>query len=405
MLGREVRMLPSDWDIVDLNRCAEVLTGFAFPSDSYVEPSPFSIRLLRGDNIVPGSLRWDGAKYFPNQYGENLKRYEMHEGDIVIALDRPIVGSGLKCSPVEADDLPCLLVQRVARLRAKPTIDQRYLFQSLQTGRFVNHLLNNKTESAVPHVSPNDIRSYTIPLPILSEQSRIADVLLTWDKAAAATGKLLINSHKQKQALVQQSFSTITHKYRASEIFAPRSMRGNGGLELLSVMQDVGVVPRRLLDRKVVMPDGSTEAYKLVEPGDFVISLRSFEGGLEYSKFKGLVSPAYTVLKSRMAICDDYFRHYFKSREFIGRLAVAVIGIRDGKQISYGDFSFIKLPCPDIEEQQRIAAVLNQSETLIEALQRQLEKLRAEKRALMQQLLTGKQRVRIDGPLKEASAA
>jgi len=109
-------------------------------------------------------------------------------------------------------------------------------------------------------------------------------------------------------------------------------------------MQDVGVVPRSSLDRKVVMPEGSTDGYKLVEPGDFVISLRSFEGGLEYSRFRGLVSPAYTVLKPAKPIVDDFYRHYFKSQEFIGRLAVAVIGIRDGKQISYDDFEFLKLP-------------------------------------------------------------
>jgi type I restriction enzyme, S subunit len=117
------------------------------------------------------------------------------------------------------------------------------------------------------------------------------------------------------------------------------------------------------------MPDGDTEGYKLVTPGNFIISLRSFQGGLEYSNYRGLVSPAYTVIEPIIRILDDFYRQYFKSYDFIGHLAVAVIGIRDGKQISYSDFSFLKLPYPPIEEQQ--------------------------KQGLIQQLLTGKVRVKI----------
>jgi type I restriction enzyme S subunit len=241
-------------------------------------------------------------------------------------------------------------------------------------------------------------------LPPLQEQERIVGLLDTWDEAITAMEKLFANSRTQKQALVQRQFSALTPKHRACEIFKPHSVRRNGGLELLSVMQGAGVIPRRLLDRKVVMPDGSTDAYKLVEPGDFVISLRSFEGGLEYSRHTGLVSPAYTVLKPRMEICDDYYRHYFKSREFIGRLAVAVIGIRDGKQVSYEDFSFLKLPYPAIAEQERVAAILNQAEASVAGLERQVESLRAEKRALMQQLLTGKRRVHLNAADTKAAA-
>lgn len=141
------------------------------------------------------------------------------------------------------------------------------------------------------------------------------------------------------------------------------------------------------------MPDGSTEAYKRVEPGNFVISLRSFEGGLEYSRHRGLVSPAYTVIEPRGPVCDDFYRHYFKSTDFIGRLAVAVIGIRDGKQISYDDFAFLRLPAPSLKEQQEIADALNSADSLSEVHKNQLDTLRLEKRALMVELLTGRRRV------------
>ena len=159
-------------------------------------------------------------------------------------------------------------------------------------------------------------------------------------------------------------------------------------------------MPRSGLGRKVVMPKGSTEGYKRVDSGDFVISLRSFEGGLEYSRHLGLVSPAYTVLKSKKKIVDDFYRHYFKSHDFIGRLAVAVIGIRDGKQISYEDFAFLKIPSPPLDEQRKIADVLNHAEALIANYRKYLERLRIEKQALMQQLLTGKRRVKMPAAAK-----
>lgn len=243
-----------------------------------------------------------------------------------------------------------------------------------------------------------------ILIPPKNEQLHISRILSTWDKAIFNLERTIINSSKQKKALIHSLLSDRPRKKmgkkaldreHAASIFLPRSTRNNNELELLSVMQDVGVVPRSSLDRKVVMPEGSTSGYKLVEAGDFVISLRSFEGGLEYSKYKGLVSPAYTVLSSKKPIVNDFYRHYFKSADFIGRLAVAVIGIRDGKQISYEDFSFLSLPYPSLIEQEEISRLLNNAESIIKKKENELFLLRQEKIALMNQLLTGKRRVRL----------
>lgn len=143
------------------------------------------------------------------------------------------------------------------------------------------------------------------------------------------------------------------------------------------------------------MPDGSTEGYKLVEPGDFIISLRSFQGGLEYSEYRGLVSPAYTVLKPILKIDEQFYKFYFKSYDFIGHLAVAVIGIRDGKQISFDDFSALRLPCPSLAEQQAIATVLSKADNELKLYEQRLAALQLQKKGLMQKLLSGEVRVKI----------
>ncbi len=252
-----------------------------------------------------------------------------------------------------------------------------------------------------------------IPLlvPPISEQKEIAKILSTWDKAISTTEQLLANSQQQKKALMQQlltgqkrlldnngvRFSGEWRWLKACELFKTISRKNNSETEeLLAVTQDQGVLPRSMLERRVVMPDGSTQGYKLVVPGNFIISLRSFQGGLEYSNYRGLVSPAYTVLEPIRLIDDEFYKQYYKSYDFIGHLAVAVIGIRDGKQISYEDFSFLKLPYPSLEEQQKIAVVLSTADQDISALQHKLDAIKQEKKALMQQLLTGKRRVKVE---------
>ncbi|EFE3270218.1 TPA: restriction endonuclease subunit S [Escherichia coli] len=270
--------------------------------------------------------------------------------------------------------------------------------------------------SAQPQLTVGIVKGLKLPIPTLVEQKKIAQILSTWDKAISVTEKLLTNSQQQKKALMQQlltgkkrlpdengvSFSGAWKWLRAAELFKTISQKNNSeDEELLAVTQDLGVIPRSMLERRVVMPDGSTKGYKLVVPGNFIISLRSFQGGLEYSRYRGLVSPAYTVLTPIKKIVDEFYKQYYKSYDFIGHLAVAVIGIRDGKQISYEDFSFLKLPYPEIEEQQKIAAVLSAADAEISTLEKKLACLRDEKKALMQQLLTGKRRVKVDEAVAE----
>jgi len=246
-------------------------------------------------------------------------------------------------------------------------------------------------------------------MPPLPEQKAIAQVLSTADAAIHTTEKLIVQKELRKKWLMQQlltgklrlrsasgdRFGGEWKKLGAGEIFKSVTKKGFADEELLSATQDRGMIPRTMLEGRVTMPTTGTEGFKLVEVGDFVISLRSFQGGLEYSYYRGLVSPAYTVLKPKKTINEEFYKQYFKSYEFIGRLATAVIGIRDGKQISYDDFCVVKIPYPTTEEQTAIAQVLQAADKEISLLKAKAEKLREQKKGLMQQLLTGKVRLKI----------
>ena len=171
---------------------------------------------------------------------------------------------------------------------------------------------------------------------------------------------------------------------RAKSIFKNHSNKNHDGkYEVLSATQDRGIIPRSEVDIDIKFDEGSLATYKKVDVGDFVISLRSFQGGIEYSEYEGLVSPAYTVLKPCKPIDSGYYRAYFKTQDFINRLNGAVYGIRDGKQIGYEDFGDLMIHCPPIEEQQKIAEILSACDRVIELKKKLVEELQQLKKTCL----------------------
>jgi type I restriction enzyme S subunit len=120
--------------------------------------------------------------------------------------------------------------------------------------------------------------------------------------------------------------------------------------------------------------------------GDFIISLRSVQGGIEYSQYHGICSPAYVVLRRRGEGSDAYFRHYLKTERFIQILTKNLEGLRDGKMISYKQFSELRLPVPSLAEQHKIADFLSSLDELIAAQARKVDALKTHKKGLLLQL-------------------
>ena len=166
--------------------------------------------------------------------------------------------------------------------------------------------------------------------------------------------------------------------------------------EQLSVTQKYGVMPQNLFmamdDRKVTLALAGTDNFKHVDEGDFVISLRSFEGGIELSQYKGCISPAYTCLRARKPIGEGYYKFTMKSKDFISALQSVTQGIRDGKNISYAEFSKLSIPYPPVEEQTAIASFLDRETAKIDALiaeqQRLIELLQEKRQAVISHAVT-----------------
>ena len=250
-----------------------------------------------------------------------------------------------------------------------------------------------------------NLSQYRLSVPCFQEQQKIAAILTTQEKVIELKEKRLAEKQRQKKYLMQQlltgrkrlpGFSGEWTFPKAKEIFQSVSDKDhNGDLAVLSSTQDRGIVPRNEVDIDIKYDACSLVNYKKVTKGNFVISLRSFQGGIEYSTYTGLVSPAYTVLASRQEISAEYYKQFFKSVDYINRLNVAVYGIRDGKQISYGDFGRLRVPYPPIKEQIAIAEVLTAADREMELLRQEIEQEKQKKKALMQLLLTGIVRVNV----------
>ena len=338
----------------------------------------YSVITSSKEQISEEGLRNSAAKIFP-------------EGTLLIAL----YGQGKTRGQVGILGIAAATNQACAAIQPNADYDTKFLFYVLQNDYArIRSLSNSGGQDNLSAELVKEIRVPVVPLP---EQRKISEILRTWDEAleklTAFRAAKVRRISSLRQRLFEAEYASHNRLQRAKDLFETVSERARPDLPLLAVMQDIGIVRRDELDRRVAMPDGDTSTYKVVRPGDFVISLRSFEGGLEYSSIIGLVSPAYTVLRPTTDLIGDYYRHFFKSRSFIGRLDKLIFGIRDGKQIAFRDFGDMYIPAPPVAEQEAQARALGSLEADLALEDERIAALTRQKRGLMQKLLTGEWRV------------
>ena len=187
-----------------IRHVVDLLPGYAFTSSEFAEEG---IRLLRGLNIAPGRLRWDSdVVYVAAEDRPQYSEYELAEGDIVLGMDRPVIASGMRVASVSPSDLPCLLVQRVARIRTTEHADIRYIRFILESDAFVAYFSPISTGVSVPHISADQVLSFRAPLPSRGVQSALATQLATKQANLAALRDRLITQinllSERRQALI-----------------------------------------------------------------------------------------------------------------------------------------------------------------------------------------------------------
>lgn len=205
--GFESSPAPSHWKKLKLKYCIDLLPGFAFRSTAYTNDET-DIPLLRGVNINPGQLNWRETVYWPRSKIEDSSIYFLSAGDLVIGMDRPWVAGGIRVAAISSENLPCLLLQRVARLRAKAEITQSYLELILTSQSFLSYFEPMLTGISVPHISHDQIGNFEARLPPLDEQEAICghvnNIKKTYKMAIDHESKTLESLIELKSTLVSE---------------------------------------------------------------------------------------------------------------------------------------------------------------------------------------------------------
>lgn len=306
----------------------------------------------------------------------------------------------------------------------KHVADVYWLKKYLETRK--TDLDAQSTQNAQKNINLQVLKPLLILTPPYAEQKKIAQILLAWDKAISVTKNLLTNSQQQKKALMQQlltgkkrlldengtRFSETWKLYALSKLFQRVTTKNNGkSNNVVTISGQHGLIKQEDFFKKTVASD-TLDGYFLLKKGQFAYN-KSYSNGYPMGAIKrlnrypeGVVTTLYICfeLTTPKKSCGDYWEHYFESGLLNNSLSqIAHEGGRAHGLLNVkpSDFFSLKVAVPGFEEQQKIASVLSAADTEISTLEKKLACLKDEKKALMQQLLTGKRRVKVDEAVAE----
>lgn len=378
--------------------------------------SPSNIQNMKMDYSKCSFLTWQ--KYYESP------EIKIKNGDVLFVKTGSTYGKVgyVENLPMEATINPQLVVFKNISMNSK------LLFYMLQMSFVKDQCELAVVGGTIPTMSQVKIGNIYIPFPPLDEQQRIAEFL---DRECGKIDGLKADIQAQIDTLEQYKRSVITEavthglnpsapmkdskvwygqipsewkELKGKYVFKQRNDRGNNVcLQLLSPTQKYGVIPQdkyeELTGMNAVKLNDSTNyaLLKTIHKGDYCISLRSFQGGFEYSEYEGVVSPAYQVFYPIITIADGYYKYLFKEKGFIDVMNSYTMSLRDGKNIAFDDFGDTFIPVPPLDEQQEIADYLDNKcaeiEQIIADKKSQIETLDGYKKSLIYEYVTGKKEV------------
>ena len=215
--------------------------------------------------------------------------------------------------------------------------------------------------TSIKGITSSEIQKIILCLPSMQEQGKISDLFQLIDKRIATQNKIIEDLKKLKSAIIEKFYSEIQGKeYSYGQLFEVANER-NKQMEysnILSASQEKGMVNRENLNIDIQFERSNINTYKIVREGDYVIHLRSFQGGFAFSNKLGVCSPAYTILRPNALLEYGYLSYYFTSYRFIKSLITVTYGIRDGRSINVEEWFNMKISIPAKEYQLYILKVL-----------------------------------------------
>ena len=375
-----------EWEEHLLGNISDVtkLAGFEFTKYVTYEDNG-NIIAIRGLNCKNGSLDLRDVKYIDNSDFSKLSRSKLYTGDILYTY----VGTVGEVAVVDKND-KYYLAPNVSRIRLSKDYNSDFIKQLLGSKKFYNQIVFPLiATSSQPALSMENLRKFKLKVPSIREQTKIASLLNAIDERIATQNKIIEDLKKLKSAIIEKLYSEIQGKeYSYRQLFEIINERNNR-LEfsnVLSASQERGMVSREDLNLDIKFERSNINTYKIVRNGDYVIHLRSFQGGFAFSDIVGVCSPAYTIMRPKDLLEYGYLSYYFTSRQFIKSLVIVTYGIRDGRSINVDEWFDMKIVIPTKEQQLHIVRTIKVFENKIENEEMYASCLLKQKQHLLRQM-------------------
>ena len=320
---------------------------------------------LSPTNIVNNQLTYDKDNtYISMSKYEESPEIMIKRGDVIFVKTGSTVG---KVAYVDKMICKTTLNPQVVVLK-NIKCDNYILSVIMSTRNFQNKIQRITVGGAVPTLSQVAMGNIFISLPTAKEQEKISKFISLLDERIATQNKIIEDLKKLKSAIVEKLYKEIQGTwYSYRQLFSIINER-NKQLEysnVLSASQERGMVSREDLNLDIHFERSNISTYKIVKNGDYVIHLRSFQGGFAFSEKTGICSPAYTVLRPNNLLVYGYLSNYFTSRDFVKSLIIVTYGIRDGRSINVDEWLDMKVVIPSKEQQTHIVNVIESIENKI----------------------------------------
>ena len=311
----------------------------------------------------------------------------LHTDDILFQCVRPYQMNNYMVKETMSD-IQWVASTGYAQIRTQ-TDYPAFLYCVLNTSKYNKAVMVRCTGSSYPAINSEDLSKIPFYKCGIAEQKKIADFLSLLDERIATQNKIIEDLKKLKSAIIEKLYKEVQGTwYSYRQLFSIINER-NKQLEysnVLSASQERGMVSREDLNLDIHFERSNISTYKIVKNGDYVIHLRSFQGGFAFSEQTGICSPAYTVLRPNNLLVYGYLSNYFTSRDFVKSLIIVTYGIRDGRSINVDEWLDMKVVIPSKEQQTHIINVIESIENKIKNEETYSNYLLNQKQYLLRQM-------------------
>ena len=342
---------------------------------------------VRSQNVGMGVLLLDEIAHIDDKTHQKQIATEILENDVLLNITGASIGRTAVATNVIAGGN---VNQHVCIIRTNDLLNQNYLCNYIQTKKIQNYIYSLQTGGSREGLNFEQVRSFPICYPSKVEQIKISHLISLLDRRIEVQIGLIEDLQKLKAALVERLFCNKLgwKRYKYRDLLSPISERNSGNQfsNVLSASQELGMVSRTDLDIDIKFDRSAVTTYKIVRDGDYVLHLRSFQGGLAFSSMTGICSPAYTILRPVKELEYGFFQEYFMSKSFINSLRLVTYGIRDGRSINVDEFLDMPVEIPDSATQCRIISILSIMNRRLRLAIKQNENFIKQKQYLLQQM-------------------